>query len=334
MALKQVMEVIELLDSADADGEAVASLLRKRGLDQVKVTTVRGPRGSTDFVRAVIPGRRGRVEGGTAKTLGVVGRLGGLGARPSMIGLVSDADGAVTAVATALKLADMQAAGDVLPGDVIVATHICPDAPTKPHKPVPFMGSPVETGTMNRLEVDPAMDAILSVDTTKGNRIVNHRGIAISPTAKAGWILRVSDDLLDIMQIVTGRLPVVLPISMQDITPYGNDLYHINSIMQPTVATEAPVVGLAVTAEVAVPGCATGASHEVDIGLAVRFCVEVAKTFGQGKCAFYAEAEYARILKLYGPMRHLQTLGKGAKRGGWRVGENGKRKTQKVKRKA
>lgn len=327
MALKQVMEVIEVLDSAGADGEAVASLLRKRGLDQVKVTTVRGPRGSTDFVRAVIPGRRGRIEGGTAKTLGVVGRLGGLGARPTMIGLVSDADGAVTAAATALKLADMQAAGDVLPGDVIVATHICPDAPTKPHKPVPFMGSPVETGTMNRLEVDPAMDAILSVDTTKGNRIVNHRGIAISPTAKAGWILRVPDDLLDIMQIVTGRLPVVLPISMQDITPYGNELYHINSIMQPTVATQAPVVGLAVTAEVAVPGCATGASHEVDIELAVRFCVEVAKAFGQGQCAFYNEAEYARILKLYGSMRHLQTPGKEPKRAGRGVGENVKRKT-------
>lgn len=321
MALKQVIEIAEFLDSARVTGEAVATLLKRRGLEQVRVTPVKGPKGSTDFVRTLIPGRRGKSAGGSAPTLGVIGRLGGIGARPTMIGLVSDADGAVTAVATALKLADMRAAGDALPGDVIVATHLCPDAPTKPHKPVPFMGSPVETGVMNRLEVDPAMDAILSVDTTKGNRIVNHRGIAISPTAKAGWILRVSDDLLDVMQIVTGRLPVVLPISMQDITPYGNDLYHINSIMQPTVATDAPVVGVAITADVPVPGCATGASHEVDIELAVRFCIEVAKTFGQGKCAFYNEAEYARILKLYGSMHHLQTPGKGAKRGGRGVGK-------------
>ena len=32
---------------------------------------------------------------------------------------------------------------------------------------------------MNEAEVDGDMDAILSVDTTKGNRIINHRGFAI-----------------------------------------------------------------------------------------------------------------------------------------------------------
>ena len=314
MALRQVVEMAELLDRADASGESVASLLKRRGIPQVRVTRVKGPRGATEFVRVLVPGRRGKSAGGSARTLGIVGRLGGLGARPTMIGLVSDGDGAVAALAAALKLADMQTAGDVLPGDVIVATHVCPDAPTKPHKPVPFMGSPVDTAVMNRLEVEGAMDAILSIDTTKGNRIVNHRGIAISPTAKAGWVLRVSDDLLDILQVVTGRLPVVLPITTQDITPYGNDLYHINSIMQPTTATDAPVVGVAITAETPVPGCATGASHEVDIELAVRFSVEVAKRFGQGKCGFSDESEFSRILRLYGPLTHLQTLGKGARR--------------------
>jgi hypothetical protein len=314
MALRQVVEMAELIDRADASGELVASLLKRRGIRQARVRRVKGPRGATEFVRVLVPGRRGKSAGGSAPTLGIIGRLGGLGARPTMIGLVSDGDGAVAALAAALKLADMQAAGDVLPGDVIVATHVCPDAPTKPHKPVPFMGSPVDTAVMNRLEVEAAMDAILSIDTTKGNRIVNHRGIAISPTAKAGWVLRVSDDLLDILQIVTGRLPVVLPITTQDITPYGNELYHINSIMQPTTATDAPVVGVAITAETPVPGCATGASHEVDIELAVRFSVEVAKRFGQGKCGFYDEPEFSRILRRYGPLTHLQTLGKGARR--------------------
>ncbi|HXZ43443.1 MAG TPA: DUF1177 domain-containing protein [archaeon] len=310
MALKQVLEIAELLDSARVTGGDVVSLLKRRGVTEVRVRRVAGPKGFTDFVRARIPGKRGRRAGGAAATLGVIGRLGAVGARPTMIGLVSDADGAVAALSTALKLADMQAAGDILPGDVIVTTHVCPHAPIQPHTPVPFMGSPVETGVMNRMEVETEMDAILSIDTTKGNRIINHRGIAISPTAKAGWILRVSDDLLDILQIVTGHLPRVLPITMQDITPYGNELYHINSIMQPAVATQAPVVGVAITADVPVPGCATGASHEVDVELAVRFCVEVAKGFGNGKCAFYDAAEYARILRRYGSMIHLQTLGK------------------------
>jgi hypothetical protein len=310
MALKQVLEIMELADSARASGDAAATLLRRRGLERVTVTTVKGPRGSTDFVKAVIPGRRGKMAGGRAATLGVIGRLGGLGARPAMIGLVSDGDGAVAALATALKLADMRTAGDTLPGDVIVATHVCPDAPTKPHKPVPFMGSPVGIAEMNRLEVDRTMDAILSIDTTRGNRILNRRGVAISPTAKAGWVLRVSDDLLDVLQIVTGRLPVVLPITMQDITPYGNDLYHLNSIMQPATATEAPVVAVALTAESVVPGCATGASQAVDIELAVRFCIEVAKGLGAGKCAFYDPTEFARIERLYGSMRRLQRPGK------------------------
>jgi len=45
---------------------------------------------------------------GNAPTLGVIGRLGGVGARPEVIGLVSDGDGALTALSVALKLARMQ----------------------------------------------------------------------------------------------------------------------------------------------------------------------------------------------------------------------------------
>ena len=140
---------------------------------------------------------------------------------------------------------------------------------------------------MNKYEVDERMEAILAIDTTKGNRVINCKGFAISPTLKDGYILRVSEDLLDIMQIVTGTLPVVFPITTQDITPYGNEIYHLNSIMQPATATNAPVVGVAITTEVPVPGCATGANHTVDIEMAVRFVVEVAKAYGEGKCSFY-----------------------------------------------
>jgi len=69
------------------------------------------------------------------------------------------------------------------------------------------MGSPVDMRAMNTYEVDPKMDAILSIDTTKGNRIVNHRGFAVSPTVKEGWILRVSEDVLDIVEWSTGNSP-------------------------------------------------------------------------------------------------------------------------------
>ncbi|MBA2447176.1 MAG: DUF1177 domain-containing protein, partial [Chloroflexi bacterium] len=188
-------------------------------------------------------------------------------------------------------------------------THICPNAPTQPHDPVPFMGSPVDMAEMNRHEVDEGMDAILSIDATKGNRIINLRGFAISPTVKEGYILRVSEDLLDLMQTTSGRLPAVFAITTQDITPYGNGLFHVNSILQPTTATAAPVVGVAITAEVAVPGSATGATHLGDVEVAVRFCLEVAKAFGDGACRFYDEAEFARLQQLYGDLSRLQTLG-------------------------
>lgn len=97
---------------------------------------------------------------------------------------------------------------------------------------------------------------------------------------------------------------------MQDITPYGNGIEHINSIMQPSTATDAPVVGVALTSETAVPGCASGASQIMDLEMAVRFCLEVAKAFGQEKCHFYDTQQFKRLVALYGSMTHLQTLGK------------------------
>ncbi|MBP0651651.1 DUF1177 family protein, partial [Mycobacterium tuberculosis] len=81
-----------------------------------------------------------------------------------------------------------------------------------------------------------------------------------------------------------GIAPVTFPITTQDITPYGNGVYHLNSILQPAAATAAPVVGVAISAVSVVPGCGTGASHEVDIAAAARFAVEVAKEFGRGTC--------------------------------------------------
>jgi hypothetical protein len=305
---KQVLELFEQLDRPDASGEGVQRLFEPYSIE-VTVKTVSSEKGSTDFIKIKIPGKQGKSVNGTAPTLGIIGRLGGLGTRPDVNGFVSDGDGALAALSSALKIAEMASKGDHLIGDVIITTHIDPDAPTQPHDPVPFMGSAVDIHTMNEFEVEEEMDAILSVDTTKGNRIINHTGVCISPTVKEGYILRVSDDLLDIIQNVTGELPVVLPITIQDITPYGNGVYHVNSILQPCVTTPAPVVGVAITASVAVPGCATGASRLEDVEQAARFCVEAAKLYGQQKISFYNEQEYQHLVSLYGDLKHLQTLG-------------------------
>ncbi|MBK0377369.1 MULTISPECIES: DUF1177 domain-containing protein [Streptomyces] len=311
--LKYVLDIVELLDDPQVTGKAVVGYLdAAAGAEgsSAQVTTVMGDQGSTDFVLVRIPGSRGRASGGDARTLGVVGRLGGIGARPEVTGLVSDADGATAAIATAAKLLDMRRRGDVLPGDVVVATHICPSAPTEPHDPVPFMGSPVDIATMNRHEVTADMEAVLSIDTTKGNRIINHKGLALSPTVKEGWVLRVAEPLGELLAVVTGEPLVTYPVTTQDITPYGNGVHHINSILQPATATAAPVVGLAVTSAAAVPGCQTGASHESDIASAARYAVEVAKGFGAGSLDFHDPVEFDNLVHRYGSLAHLQTLGR------------------------
>jgi hypothetical protein len=304
--LSQVLEIHDLLDDGKVTGSKVKSFFNKRGLGDVEVKKVNGRRGYTEFIKILIKGKEGKMNNGKSPTLGVVGRLGGIGARPERIGLVSDGDGAICALSVALKLVDMQKRQDLLEGDVIVSTHICPNAPITPHEPVPFMGSPVEMDVMNKNEIDPRVDAILSIDTTKGNRIINFRGFAISPTIKEGWILPPSPDLIRIMEITTGQAPKVMPVATQDITPYKNGLKHINSILQPSTATNVSVVGIAISTETAVPGSATGASHETDIEEAARFCIEVAKEFGHGTLKFYDEKEFKRLKQIYGEMKHLQ----------------------------
>ena len=57
------------------------------------------------------------------------------------------------------------------------------------------------------------------------------------------------------MQITTGKKPYTFAVTVQDITPYGNGLYHLNSILQPSTATSAPVVGVAITTETVVQMC-------------------------------------------------------------------------------
>lgn len=311
--LKHVLTILDLLDDPAASGASVVSALtevagNRAGDVEVTSQTVTGPKGSTDFVTVKIPGSTGKAGGGAAPTLGVIGRLGGIGARPERIGYVSDGDGATAALALAAKVVEMFRRGDQLPGDLVIGTHVCPDAPTRPHEPVPFMDSPVDMSTMNTHEVLPEMDAIVSIDTTKGNRVINHRGIALSPTVQRGYILPVSPDLVSVYETVCGIPAQVFPLATQDITPYANGLYHINSILQPATAADVPVVGLALTTETTVAGSATGASHETDIALAARFCLEVAKEWGAGTLQFRDAAEFAQLEELYGPATHLQRV--------------------------
>ncbi|SAL35356.1 hypothetical protein AWB68_01576 [Caballeronia choica] len=320
MSLQQTLVVFEALDSATVNGKTIARMFEPFSdlgvtvrIDTVNDEPPEDTSKTTDFVSILVPGTHGKTAGGEARTLGVIGRNGAIGARPVRTGMVSDADGPLGAIATALKLAQMKRAGDPLRGDVIITTHIATDVSMSYNDGVPFMGMPVSSKTMNDYEVSPQMDAILSIDASKGNSIIKQRGFAISPTAMQGYILRVSPSLVKAMESATGRPAVTLPISQQDITPYDNGLYHFNSIMQPHIATTAPVVGVAIIAQSVVGGSDSSANHEIDVAEAVRFCVEVAKRFtsasAENPCEFHDATEWQRIRSMYGEMTHFQSPG-------------------------
>jgi hypothetical protein len=308
MLLTEILTIYELLDKPGKPGKSLKKLFAKYKTGKITLQEVKEKRGSTEFVKVIVPGTKGKTKGGSSPTLGIIGRLGGIGARPGIIGFVSDGDGTLSALSIALRLVKMANNSDRLEGDIIIATHVCTNAPTTPHDPVPFMGSPIDLATMNKYEVDKDMDAILSIDTSRGNEIINHVGFAISPTVKEGYILRISDDLLLLMEQTTGKLPVVFPITIQDITPYGNGLYHFNSILQPATATKSPVVGIAITSEVPVAGCATGVTNAQQIDAVGRFAIEVAQRFTKNKCQFYDEKEFRLIAQKYGSLKKFQEL--------------------------
>ena len=222
--------------------------------------------------------------------------------------MVSDSDGAVAALAIALKLASMRDRGDALPGDVLIGTHICPDAPTIPHDPVPFMGPPVDMVTMNQIEVRDEMDVVLSIDATKGNRLVNHKGIAITPTVKDGWVLPVAPDLLDLYEQVTGRPPVVVPLSTYNITPTATTCSTSTASCNPRSPPKPPWWA-SPRRRLRPPRL----RHRGQPPQGRRACrhviLEVAKAVGAGRCEVYDEDAFQAALGRYGPLSRLRTMG-------------------------
>ena len=96
MLMKQIIDAYEVLDSTYVTGEKVKEYLLGIKPDaNIEVYELVGPKGSTDMLKVRIPGKNGKMNGGDAPTIGLLGRLGGIGARPERIGFVSDGDGSL-----------------------------------------------------------------------------------------------------------------------------------------------------------------------------------------------------------------------------------------------
>lgn len=309
MCLKNTMRIYELLDCASVDGKSVAEFFSQQGAE-TWVKTLPGDEGCTDLVEIRIPGSEGKTAGGKAPTLCIAGSLGGVGGRPAITGIVSDADGALVALAVASKVLSMNRNGDGLKGDLVVRTTICGNAPTMEHHPVPFMNSYVDFVTLKEEIVDKAADAIIVTETSRGNRVANYPIFGITPTVKAGWILKTSEDAIDAMERVTGEPARVIPISMQDLTPVTNGVHHLNGLCEMPAGTIAPCIGVGLTSLLPISGAAPGVTSVTNLEMAVRYVLEIAKDYTAGHFSFYDETEYKFLTETYGSMSHLLTQGK------------------------
>ncbi|MCS7093466.1 MAG: DUF1177 domain-containing protein [Patescibacteria group bacterium] len=307
MVVREILEIFEIISKPEIDIKTLKEIFEKYDtevefvrVDESKKTKPPIGGGKTIFIKIKI-----NSSDKNFPKIGIIGQLGGIGARPAEIGFVSDGDGALSALACALKLAKMKYYGERIRGRYVISTHLCPNAPTFPKKPVSFMGSPVSLETMNKLNVEKDMEAIITIDTTRGNRIIKNNYFAITPIVKEGWILKIPDEVIDVFEWITGENVSVVPITMQDITPYTNNLPHINSILQPAIATSAPVLGVAITSKKVIPGSATGVTNLFQIDTVCRFIIEISKRFCSKQLYFYNKEEFLKLKSLYGSMTKL-----------------------------
>ncbi len=307
--LREILDVLEYLDDARNAADRFAGLLPD-GARKIEVTPFESDLGKTDFIKILIPGATGKSAGGAAPTLGIIGSNGGLRLPGAYPGLASDADGCIVGLACALRLARMRTRGQQLAGDVLISTHICQQAHPAPHDPFPFVMSPLPSSEKHPRLVDDRMDAILTPETCKGNKMVSHLGFAVTPPVREGFILRAHETVLHIMEMVTGKAPVVFPITMQDVTPYELGVHHICGMVLPSIFSTAPVIGVPLVTEIQTHPSATGAQQPMVLESAARFCIEVATAFGNGDCEFYYPGDFEGMLESFGAMRGWQRINK------------------------
>ena len=88
MSFKQVIELADLLDDGRVTGEDVVKYVTAEGNVKATCTTVTGAKGSTDFVKFLIPGKNGKTKGGTAPTPGTSSKYSHVISRASPSGSV------------------------------------------------------------------------------------------------------------------------------------------------------------------------------------------------------------------------------------------------------
>ncbi|ARM76926.1 DUF1177 family protein [Acidianus manzaensis] len=230
---------------------------------------------------------------GGKKRVEILGRLGAIQMKDSK-GLVSDADGAIVSLALILELINLKDKGITFDVDVSVVTNISLNAKLIPHKPFNFMIPLIDFNDALKEEVDPNADLILSIDSTKGNRLAKYDDFAITHVIKDGYILKLEDEVIDIYNRVTGHEVYMVPLTTGDLLPLDFNVYHISTLISPWLYTDSPVIGLATVSKQVVPGYVTGVLNMEMLEHTSRFCLEILK-YVEKEGKIYNEEELKEI---------------------------------------
>lgn len=304
--LKQGIEVFDLLTSAKVNSTRIVEYISSFGPCKAQVEGSCGPNGSYKTLKVTIAGTDGAISGGKSPTLGFVGQVGDQASSQSKNERIPDYIGTSIVLLTAAKILQMITSGNALRGDVILSAQIGSNTSTSVSSENTTFQKEVPTHT----EVSLVMDAVISIGSYRGAKIGYNKSIAISPTVKEGYILEISDDLWALAKKTNDVSPISLPLSQQDIIPCEKGLPQAHTILQPSRATSAPVVGIGIQNEMASRhGLNTSLFERIES--TGRFLVTVATAFTNNNCSLYDEHEFTILRTSYGDMSHFQHIGWG-----------------------
>ncbi|AWR96854.1 DUF1177 family protein [Acidianus sulfidivorans JP7] len=265
MIMKTLLDIIEILESKNP----ISALEEECKKYDIELQEKR-LNNNVIFIKAKIGKGKKKAE--------VLGRLGAIKISDRK-GIVSDADGAIISITSMIEWAKNYSE---IEGEAIFSTNVSLDASLIPHKPFNFMVPLVGLDEALKLEVDNDAQFIISIDSTKGNRIAKYNDFAITHIVKDGYILKVPDEIIDIYEKVTEHEPYFVALTSGDLTPMEIKAYHISTLISPWLYTEAPVLGVATVSKYPIPGYETGVQNITMLERAARFSIEVLKYYFSG----------------------------------------------------
>ena len=83
---------------------------------------------------------------------------------------------------------------------------------------------------------------------------------------------------------------------------------HLAAGLRDAWLSKAPVIGVPLVTEVQTHPSATGVQQPVVLETAVRFCIEVATSYGNGDCEFYYTDDFQGMVSTFKGLRGWQSL--------------------------